>query len=143
MSKWFQIDERVQQVSGTVSMIFLGLTQGGLLIAIFYQRYILSRPDIFYNDLAIILGSSTIGYWITNLFLGGILPKVSFRCLVGAYLGFSLTIFLPYIIIRGLPGQGSWGTLLLVSFGAPAVLFSGYVIAAVLGNRRLNRMVDS
>ena len=143
MPKWIEMDERTEAVSGKLAFIFLGLTQAGLLGAIFYQRYIQDLPSAYYNDLAIVMGFSILGYWLVTLYLGGVLPQLSFRSILTAYLFFVLSIGIPHTLIRGLPQGSEWGDRLLVILGAPAVLIGGYALVAALGKRRLARMTDS
>jgi hypothetical protein len=140
MHKWIQIDERAELVSGKLSFIFLGLTQGGLLCAIFYQRYIQGLPSVYYNDLAIIFAASVLGYWLFSLYLGGVLPVLSNRTILAAYLYLVLAIGLPHTLIRGLPQGAEWVHHLLIIFGAPAILVGGYALIAALGKKRLDRM---
>lgn len=140
MPKWIQIDERSELVSGRLSFLFLGLTQAGLLGGILYQRYIQGLPPAYYNDLAIILGVSALGYWLLSFYLGGILPTLSLRSILAAYLYMVLSIGLPHVLIRGLPQGAEWVERLLIILGAPAVLVGGYAIVSAMGRRRLDRM---
>jgi hypothetical protein len=142
MGNWIRIDERSEFISGKVSFIFLGLTQAGLLIAIMIQRYLFQRPPSYYNDLAIILGISLIGYWMTSFYLGGALPKLSIQTIIGSYIIYVLSIAVPYTLIRGFPDQSEWIRWALVIFGGPGVLIGGYAIAAALGKKRLDRITS-
>jgi len=143
MPKWIEMDERTEAVSGKLAFIFLGLTQAGLLGAIFYQRYIQNLPSDYYNDLAVIMGFSILGYWFSSLYLGGVLPQLSFRSILTAYSIFVLSIGLPHTLIRGLPQGSEWGDRLLIILGVPAVLIGGYALVAALGKRRLARITDT
>jgi hypothetical protein len=140
MPKWIQIDERSDLVSGRLSFLFLGLTQAGLLGAILCQRYIQGLPPAYYNDLAIILGFSVLGYWLFSFYLGGILPTLSLRSILAAYLLVVLSVGLPHLLIRGLPQAGEWVDRLLIILGAPGALVGGYAIVSAMGRRRLDRM---
>jgi hypothetical protein len=142
MHKWIRIDERTELVSGKLSFIFLGLTQAGLLGAIFYQRYIQGLPPSYYNDLAILFAASVLGYWLFSFYLGGALPLLSFRSILVVYLYLVLAIGLPHTLIRGLPQGREWIDRLLIILGAPAVLVGGYALVAALGKRRLERMTN-
>ena len=142
MGKWIKIDERSEFISGKLSFIFLGLTQAGMLIAIFSQRYLLQRPPAYYNDIAIILGISIIGYWLTSFYLGGVLPELSTKTIISSYIIYVLSIAVPYTLIRGFPDQGEWVRWILVIFIGPAVLIGGYAAVAALGKRRLERMAS-
>jgi hypothetical protein len=142
MDKWFLTDERGEQVSGKLAFIFLGLTQAGLLIAIVVQRYVQSLPPSYYNDLAIILGYSVLGFWGMCLFFGGLLPQLNVRLLLTVYLFLVLSIGIPHLLIRGVPTTGGWSRWILVVFGAPAVLVGGYSLVALFGKKRLDRLSD-
>ena len=143
MGKWIRIDERTEFISGRLSFIFLGLTQAGMLIAIVIQRYSFQRPPAYYNDVAIILGISIIGYWMTSFYLGGVLPELSTKAIIGSYVIYVLSIAIPYTLIRGFPNQGEWVRWILVIFGGPAVLTGGYSVVAALGKRRLDRLTTN
>jgi hypothetical protein len=140
MKKWIQIDERSQQVGGRISFLFLTLTQIGLLVLIFYQRYLLIRPPSYYNDLALVAGFSLLGYWAFSLFFGGFLPLIRPIMLLVSYLILAAGIGIPYTIIRGIPAAGELQARLLVILGAPAVLIGFYALVAYLGKTRLDRL---
>lgn len=143
MNKWFQIDEQTETVSGRLSVIFLGLTQIGLYLALIYQRYVLDLPPDYYNDLAIILTFSVLGYWGTCLYLGGVIPTLSFRRAMFIYLVIVMTIAIPHTIIRGWPTGTEWNSRLLVILGLPAGLVGGYALMAYLGKKRIEKILSS
>lgn len=140
MAAWMQTDERSENITGRLALVFLGLTQAGLLFLIIYQRYVQGRPPIYYNDLALIFAISTVGYWLLNFFLGGVLLELSARTILAAYLGLVVMIALPHILIRGLPDREILATWIGVSFGGPAILVAGHALAAYLGKKRLDRL---
>ncbi len=140
MTKWIQSDERSEQVSGKLSVIILGLTQMAMLLLIVYQRYFEHLPPSYYNDLAIVFGISTLGYWLLSFYLGGVLPVLSWQTLLGSYLGMALLIALPYTMIRGFPGREILITWAGVIFGGPGLLIGGYALASYLGQQRLDRI---
>lgn len=143
MSKWFQSDERTENLTGRISLIFLSLVQVLSLLMIIYQRYLKNLPAPYYNDLGILFGISTVGFWLVNLYLGGVLPILSFRRAVTVYLLMVASIAIPYTLIRGLPEGSLWITWILVTLGGPGILVGGYSLAAYLGKRRLDRMAIS
>lgn len=145
MSKWLQLDERTENVTGKVAFIFLIMVQVLLVVMIFYQRYLLDRPATYYNDLAILLGISTVGFWLVNLYLGGALPSLSVRRGALIYLLLVASIAIPHLfitLIRGVPSGRHWFwlTWILVILGIPAVLVGSYSLAAHLGKKRLEQM---
>ena len=140
MNKWIKFDERTDFISGKLAFIFLGLTQAGLLISIYVQRYVYGRPPNYYNDTAIVFGISVIGFWITNLYLGGAIPSLTVKSLIWSYIVMVLLIAVPYTIIRGLPRGSEWLRWVLVILVAPAVLISGYAAVAALGKKRLDHL---
>ena len=140
MRHWIQSDERSEQVSGKLSLVFLGLTQMAMLLLIVYQRYLEHLPPRYYNDLAIIFAVSTFGYWLLSFYLGGLLPVLSWKTLLGSYLGMALLIGFPYTLIRGFPGREILPTWAGVIFGGPGLLIGGYALASYFGQKRLDRM---
>ena len=143
MNKWIQSDERSDNVTGKLALIFLSLTQAGLFFLIVYQRYIQDRPPVYYNDLAVIFAISVVGYWMVSFYLGGLLPEISTRTILVIYLGLVALIALPYTLIRGLPDRDLLATWFLVIFGGPALLVGGYSLAAYLGKKRLDQLAGS
>lgn len=139
MKPWIKSDERTEEINGRIALIFLVLTQVGLLISILLQRYLWSRPPAYYNLTAVILGASIAGFWIANLVLGGLLPELSARKLLMTYGFLVLGIALPYALIRGFPQGGEWLRWGLVMLGGPAVFMAGCALAAALGRKRLER----
>jgi hypothetical protein len=143
MKKWFQSDEQTEAVSGRLSLIFLALTQIGLYVALMYQRYVLDLPPDYYNDLAIILTFSVLGYWGTCLYLGGVIPTLSFRRAAFIYLFIVLAIAVPHTIVHGWPTGTEWFSRLLVILGVPAVLVGGYTLMAYCGKKRIEKIISS
>lgn len=140
MNQWIKIDERSEAVSGKIAFLFLGITQAGLLIGIILQRYLLDRPPLYYNDLAILLGLSVVGFWISNLLFGGVIPPLTPRSVAGAYLLLVFMIAVPYLLLRGLPDGSAWQRWLLVILGGPALLIAVYAGSSFLGRKRLDRL---
>jgi len=140
MIKWIQSDERSELIIGRVSLIFLGLTQAGLLSLIFIQRYLMNSPAAYYNDLVIILSFSIIGSWLTNLYLGGLQPVMQWKVGLSIYTGAVLCIGIPYLIIRGLPAAGDWARFITIILGGPGLIIGIYTLAAYLGIKRIERI---
>lgn len=140
MSEWLQFDERTENQTGKVAFATLLVVQVLLLTMIFYQRYILDRPGQYYNDLSILLGITTVGFWLVNLYLGGALPVLSAQRVALVYLLLVAAIALPYTIIRGLPEGRLWITWILVILVGPGALVGGYSLAAYLGKKRLDHL---
>jgi len=142
MNRWISFDERTDKITGKIAFIFLGITQAGLVLAIIYQRYILELAPAYYNDLALILGMSVIGFWLTNFLLGGYLPILSPKNYFITYIIIVLLIAIPHMLIRGFPAESEWGIFLLVVLGAPAVILIFYSAAAFLGKRRIEKILE-
>jgi hypothetical protein len=62
MDKILQFDEHTEAVSGKVAFAFLAITQLGLYLAIVVQRYLFDLPVEYYNDAAILLAISVVGF---------------------------------------------------------------------------------
>jgi hypothetical protein len=142
MKNWFQVDERSERIGDRLGLIFLGITQVGLYLAIIYQRYIRGLDPTYYNDLAILLGISAVGYWGMRFYLGGVLPILSLLQVVWIYLIFVFVIALPYLIVHGLPNSNEWARLLVPMLGGPAVLVGGYALLAYFGKKRIDKSLS-
>jgi hypothetical protein len=143
MSRWFHTDERTEAMSGRLAVIFLGLTQIAMYLAIMIQRYVLERPPNSYNDLTIILAISTLGYWGLSLYLGSILPALSLRSALIAYAFLVLAIAIPHTIVHGWPSAPDWVMRTLVYLGLPVILVAGYGLLAYLGKKRSEKLLES
>ncbi len=146
MNKWIVGDERTERIGGQLGFIFLALTWLGLYLALIYQRYNEHLAPVYYNDVALILILSVLGYWGARLFFGGILPFPSIWQVIAIYLAMVAIIAIPHTFIHGWPQSGEWLGRLAPTLGGPAVLIGGYLLLALLGKKYIeNRMsqVDS
>lgn len=142
MSKWFQSDERTERMGDRLGFIVLGITWLGLYLSIAYQRYVLELEPVYYNDLAIILILSVVGYWGARFYLGSVLPTPSLRQVSGIYLGLVLIIAIPHTLVHGFPRNGEWLDRLVPILGGPAVLVGAYTLLAYLGNKQIEKHIS-
>lgn len=134
-------DERMSNLSGKISMIFLSLTQLGLLGLILYQRYVLELPEQHYNDLRVLLAFSVFGYFATKLYFGAILPVVKFKTMIIIYLAFVTFLTIVLSIIYGLPTLDNWKNTILPVLLGPAIIIALYMLFAFLGRRRVEKEI--
>lgn len=139
MNKWIVGDERTDQIGSHLGFIILGLTQLGLYLVLFYQRYIEGLPTAYYNDVALILVLSLLGYWGARFFFGGMLPLPSFWQVLAIYLTLVAVISIPHTLVHGWPQSGEWLERLAPILGGPAVLIGGYLLLAYLGNKQIEK----
>ena len=142
MKRTFQGDERTQAITGNLAFIILSLTHIGLYAAILIQRYAMQLPPPYYNDIALLLLLSLLGYWAPCLILIGSAPQLTMRRSVLLYLTLVLTIAIPHSLIRGLPQQGEWPLRLMVYLGLPALLIGFYAMFSSLGQHRIHQLLD-
>lgn len=143
MKNWLQIDEQTDALSGRIAVIFLGLTHIALFLSLVLQRYLQDRPPEYYNDVAIILALSWLGFWGTCLFMGGFLPTLTFPRLLAIYLLIVLSIGIPHTILHGWPEADEWFRRVLAIFVVPAIFVGLYALTAYLGKKRLDKMISS
>ncbi len=136
------IDERIEWMNGQVSFYFLMLTQIGLVGVLCYKRYIQGLPTSETISIAWLLGLSVGGYWALRLYLGGILPFVSFRKLLMIYLIAVTLIMIPIYLIHGLPEPDRWYEVLYPFIGV-AVVLGLYFLVSYFGKRRLEKFISS
>ena len=142
MNNWFQIDERTEGINEKLSFLFLGLTQLALYLAIVYQRYIEGLPIRYYNDAAIILILTVVGYWGARFYFGGIYPNLSFKRVLLIYVISVAAIGVPHTIVHSWPQSGEWLSRALSIFGGPAVLVVCLAFLAYLGKKRTERLIS-
>jgi hypothetical protein len=122
-----QADERTTHLTGQLAIIFLSLTQVGLLGAILYRRYALGVDPASYNDLRWILGISLFGFIAAKIIAGAHIPLLRARVLILGYIGFVTLLGTILSIWHGLPTRDNWETTILPVLLGPAILLLGYV----------------
>lgn len=142
MNKWIVGDERTERIGDRLGFIFLGLTQLGLYLVLVYQRYVQDLPAAYYNDVALILILSVLGYWGARFFFGGMLPMPSFRQVLAIYLALVVVITVPHTLVHGWPQPGEWLSRLGPILGGPAVLIGAYLLLAYLGNKQIEKRIS-
>ncbi len=136
------IDERIERINGQASFYFLMLTQIGLAGILCYKRYVQGLPTSETSSLAWLLGLSIGGYWALRLYLGGILPLLSFKKLLVIYVIAVAFIAIPTYLIRGQPEPERWYEVLFPFIGV-AVVLGVYSLVAYFGKRRLDKYMSS
>ncbi len=136
------IDERAERATGHSAMIFLGLTQVMLAGVLFYRLYILGQPDEQVRDLQAVLLISIFGYIGFRLWVGGILPTLSLKSALIAYVLLSGLIVSVCLLMYGIPRAEEWQVTWLPALSGPAIMIGLYAVFAELGRRRLDRQID-
>ena len=137
------IDERVRMTVGRWSNAWLGVTQLLLFGVIFYRLYILGQPDAELNDFRLVLAVSVLGSFGLHLYLGGLLPVPTWKGALICYLVLVLTICGVCLPLYGLPAAEQWASTWLPALLGPALFISAYWLVAFLGERRVEKLLDS
>ncbi len=137
----FVSDERMQVLSGRIAVIFLTLTQVGILSVILRRRYFLGQGNEYYSDIRIVLALSVFGYIAARLYYGAVLPLLSVRKLLTIYLAFVAFLFVTLSVWFGLPTLDNWQNTILPVVLGPAIMLGGYWLMAYLGKKRLEKEV--
>jgi hypothetical protein len=143
MHRFFQpSDERMAVVSGRISTIVLVLTQTALLVDILYHRFALGLSSKDTQDLRwILLGSVTL-YIAVRLVYGAVLPVLSWKVLVGAYVVLAGGLFVVLSLWLGLPDPADWQNTILPVVLGPALIVGAYAALAYWGNKRLEKDIS-
>ena len=136
-----ELDERTRANTGYAAAIWLGVTQLLLAGVVFYRLYVLGQPDEQIRDFQAILAISIFGYLALQLFLGGVMPVLTMRGAVVAYLVLTVTIATVCLLIYGWPEPAQWADTWLPALLGPALLVGTYTLAARLGRWRIERQI--
>jgi hypothetical protein len=136
-----QLDERTRTNTGYAAAVWLGVTQLLLAGVVFYRLYVLGQPDEQLRDFQAILAISVFGYLVLQLVLGGVMPVLTMRGAVVAYLVLTATITTVCLMIYGWPEPAQWADSWLPALLGPALLVSAYMAAARLGRWRIERQI--
>jgi len=137
-----QIDERTRSSARFAAAIWLGVTQLLLVGVIFYRLYVLGQPDEEIRDFQTVLAISLFGYLALQLFLGGIMPVLTWKGAILFYILLAGTITAVCLAIYGWPRPDEWTTTWLPTLLGPALLIAAYVLVARLGRWRIERQLE-
>ncbi len=139
INRFFATDERTERINGRISLVFLLLTQVGLLAAMLHKAYVRQLPPEEYNDLRIILALSVFGYLAARLYYGGLLPVFSLKKLLLVYAGLVAFLLATISIWLGFPEPSEWANTLLPVIVGPAIVLGLYTLIAHLGQKRIEK----
>jgi purine-cytosine permease-like protein len=135
------IDERSRSNTAHAAAIWLGVTQILLAGVIFYRLYILGQPDEQIRDFQAVLFISLFGFMGLQLYLGGVLPVLSWKGLLLAWALLAGLITVVCLFIYGWPEPSDWTDTWLPALAGPALLVAAYGIVARLGQWRVDRQI--
>jgi len=135
------IDERSRSNTAYAAAIWLGVTQVLLAGVVFFRLYVLGQPDEEIRDFQAVLAISLFGFMGLQLFLGGILPVLSWKGLLLAWALLAAVITIVCLFIYGWPNPGDWMNTWLPALAGPALLVAAYGIVARLGQWRIDRQI--
>jgi len=138
----FQTDERMSVASGRIAIVFLTLTQMGLLGSILYRGLVLEQNSGSYADIRIILLLSVFGYIGARLYFSAILPEISLKTLLKIYVGLVVLLFVGLSIWLGFPKLDNWKNTLLPILLGPAIILGLYWAFAHFGKKRLEKNLE-
>jgi uncharacterized membrane protein len=135
------IDERARSTTHGVAAVMLGITQVLLAGVIFYRLYILGQADEEIRDFSLVLAVSLFGNLGLQLFLGSVLPQLTWKGMALAYGLLTSTIVVVSVAIHGWPAPQEWAVTWLPALLGPALLVGAYVALARLGQWRVERQI--
>jgi hypothetical protein len=108
---------------------------------VFFRLYVLGQPDEEIRDFQAVLAISLFGFMGLQLFLGGILPVLSWKGLLLAWALLAAVITIVCLFIYGWPNPDDWMNTWLPALAGPALLVAAYGIVARLGQWRIDRQI--
>ncbi len=142
MFKTINLDERAVSSTRYAAAIWLGVTQVLLAGVVFYRLYLLGQPDEQIRDFQAVLAISLFGYIGLQLFLGGVMPALTWRGAVIIWAVLAGAIAIVSTAVHGWPEASEWTSTWLPGLLGPALLVGAYALAAWLGQRRIERQMD-
>lgn len=140
--KTLTLDERNVSNTRFAAAVWLGVTQLLLAAVVFYRLYVLGQPDEQIRDFQAVLAISIFGYLGLQLFLGGVMPALTWRGAIVIWAVLSLAIAIVGISMHGWPAASEWHSTWLPGLLGPALLIGAYGLAAWLGQRRIQRILN-
>ena len=135
-------DERAEQTTGRIAVVFLGITQIALFLILANRLYLQGQPDAEVRDIQLVLALSIFGYIGARLWLGGILPTLNLKSAFTAWALLAGSIAGVCLVIYGVPSANEWAVTWLPALGGPALLIAAYAAIAWLGKKRLERQIE-
>jgi len=136
-----EFDERTRNNTRYAAAIWLGVTQVLLAGVVFYRLYVLGQPDEQLRDFQAVLAISIFGYLALQLFLGGVMPVLTWKGAIVAWAVLAFGIAVGSIAVHGVPEASEWSSTWLPGLLGPALLIGAYALVAWLGQRRIERQI--
>ena len=140
--KKLNLDERAVSTTRYAAAIWLGVTQILLAGVLFYRLYVLGQPDEELRDFQAVLAISLFGYLGLQLFLGGVMPALTWKGAIILWAILAGTIAIVSIDIHGWPAPAEWSSTWLPGLLGPALLVGAYALFAWLGQHRIERLIE-
>ena len=136
-----QIDERTRTNTRYAAAIWLGVTQVLFAGVLFYRLYVLAQPDEELRDFQLVLAISIFGYIGLQLLLGGVMPTLTMRGALVAYLALCVMITTGCLLVYGWPAADEWASTWLPALLGPALFVGAYSIVARIGHWWVERRI--
>jgi phosphoglycerol transferase MdoB-like AlkP superfamily enzyme len=136
-----ELDERTRNNTRYAAAIWLGVTQVLLAGVVLYRLYVLGQPDEQLRDFQAVLAISIFGYLALQLFLGGVMPVLTWKGAIVAWAVLAFAIAVGGIAVHGWPEASEWSSTWLPGLLGPALLIGAYALVAWLGQRRVERQI--
>jgi len=137
-----KFDERTESNTRYAAALWLGVTQILLAGVLFYRLYVVGQPDEEISDFKAVFGISVFGGLALQLFLGGILPALTWRGALAAYGTLTFFVVTGCLVVYGWPQPAEWANTWLPALLGPALIVGAYALVARLGQWRIERQIE-
>jgi len=137
-----KFDERTESNTRYAAALWLGVTQILLAGVLFYRLYVVGQPDEEIRDFKIVFGISVFGGLALQLFLGGVLPALTWRGALAAYATLTSFVVAGCLLVYGWPQPAEWANTWLPALLGPALIVGAYALVARLGQWRIERQIE-
>ena len=135
------VDERTRETIQSVASKLYFITIGALSLDMLYRQIFLKQTSSEFEDIAIVVTFNTIVFLVAVFWKGGVsYKKIRISAIVLTYLAILILGSLLGALLDRFDTWTDYVSYMIPVGGVSTILIGVYIITAILGNRRIDRM---